>query len=291
VEKVGPTPNPQGLKILGEFLRAKRYRTPPAERGIQTSSRRRLPGLSREEIASLADIGTSWYARLEAGHIPQPTLGTMRAVSQALRLNETETAFAFELAGIYTSEAGGVSQPRGANPIAEMLSGTGLVSMSLWDRFWGTIAWNAIADAMFQLSQFQDRVQRNPLVRIETEFATTFFGADYESWARNIVGTFRRAYSTGELTPYAEQVFQLASKLETFRKYWDQHVVTDASTPHGIVITRHHPEVGTFSAVPIDLAVPEQQAFIRILSPANEDSRAKFEALKAIGQDFSSGES
>jgi transcriptional regulator with XRE-family HTH domain len=289
VEKTGDNPNPQSLKVLGEFLRARRYEIVPAERGIRASSRRRLPGLSREEVASSADMGTSWYARLEAGHVPRPTLMTMRAVTQSLGLNATETNFAFRLAGIYTADLSETAPLRGGTPISEMLSGTGMVAMSLWDKYWGPIAWNAIWDAMFQMSLYPDRVQRNAVVRLETDFAKTFFGADYEKWARSVVGMFRRAYSTGEPSPYAEQVYQLANKLETFRKYWDQHVVADAATPHGVIITRHHPEVGQFSAIPIDLALPEQQAFIRILSPADEEARAKFELLKTNGMDFSQG--
>lgn len=48
-------------QALADFLRKRRARLAPSEVGLPPGSRRRTPGLRREEVAQLANIGASWY--------------------------------------------------------------------------------------------------------------------------------------------------------------------------------------------------------------------------------------
>lgn len=50
---------------LGAFLRSRRERLRPEDVGLPSGSRRRTPGLRREEAAVLAHISTEYYVRLE----------------------------------------------------------------------------------------------------------------------------------------------------------------------------------------------------------------------------------
>src|SRR5690242_18900745 len=52
---------------LGAFLRSRRERLTPADVGLPEGGRRRTPGLRREEVASLAGVGMTWYTWLEQG--------------------------------------------------------------------------------------------------------------------------------------------------------------------------------------------------------------------------------
>jgi transcriptional regulator with XRE-family HTH domain len=54
---------------LGACLRAYRELVGPEERGMPDRGRRRTPGLRREEVASLAGVGLSWYTWLEQGRV------------------------------------------------------------------------------------------------------------------------------------------------------------------------------------------------------------------------------
>ena len=54
-------------KQLGAFLRARRESLDPQRLGLPRSGRRRTPGLRREEVAMLADVGVTWYTWLEQG--------------------------------------------------------------------------------------------------------------------------------------------------------------------------------------------------------------------------------
>src|SRR6478735_3153521 len=52
---------------LREFLRARRARLRPEDVGLETTGQRRVPGLRREELASLAGMSVDYYIRLEQG--------------------------------------------------------------------------------------------------------------------------------------------------------------------------------------------------------------------------------
>jgi len=81
---------------IREFLATRRARLTPAEVGLPAGSRRRVPGLRREEV--LAGVSTEWYTRLEKGHITDVSEDVLDAVAAALRLNEAEHTYLFDLA-------------------------------------------------------------------------------------------------------------------------------------------------------------------------------------------------
>jgi hypothetical protein len=53
----------------GEFLRSCRDRVTPEQAGIIGGGRRRVSGLRREEVATLANISVDYYARMERGDL------------------------------------------------------------------------------------------------------------------------------------------------------------------------------------------------------------------------------
>src|SRR5215472_18412446 len=73
-------------QALADFLRTRRARLQPAEVGLPDRSRRRTPGLRREDVAELANIGVSWYALLEQGRDVRPSRRVLESLAQALRL-------------------------------------------------------------------------------------------------------------------------------------------------------------------------------------------------------------
>lgn len=75
---------------LAAFLRARRERVAPGEVGLPGSSRRRTPGLRREELAQLAGISTTWYTFLEQGRDVRASRQVLAAIADALRLDGPE---------------------------------------------------------------------------------------------------------------------------------------------------------------------------------------------------------
>src|SRR3954470_2145595 len=90
---------------LRAFLVTRRARVSPAEAGLAViGSRRRVPGLRREEVAILAGISVEYYVRLERGQATGPSPGVVEGVAQALRLGDDERAhFERLLAGLTPS--------------------------------------------------------------------------------------------------------------------------------------------------------------------------------------------
>ncbi|HET6705807.1 helix-turn-helix transcriptional regulator [Amycolatopsis sp.] len=83
---------------IRDFLASRRARLTPAQVGLPTSGRRRVPGLRREEVAVLAGVSTEWYIRLEKGHISGVSEDVLEAVARALELDEDERTYLFDLA-------------------------------------------------------------------------------------------------------------------------------------------------------------------------------------------------
>ena len=75
-------------KQLGAFLRARRESLDPQRLGLPRSGRRRTPGLRREEVAMLADVGVTWYTWLEQGREVNPSVAVMQAIAEALQCSE-----------------------------------------------------------------------------------------------------------------------------------------------------------------------------------------------------------
>ena len=84
---------------LGTLLRTWRARLGPEQVGVPAGSRRRTPGLRREEVADLAGISVDYLSRLEQGRGPRPSRQVLAALSRALRLSDDERDHLFQLSG------------------------------------------------------------------------------------------------------------------------------------------------------------------------------------------------
>ena len=83
---------------LGEFLKARRARLSPGDFGMPQGSRRRTPGLRREEVALLAGVGVTWYTWLEQGRQINASTQVLDAVARTLRLDRVEREHLYRLA-------------------------------------------------------------------------------------------------------------------------------------------------------------------------------------------------
>jgi transcriptional regulator with XRE-family HTH domain len=72
----------------------------PARLGLSRMGRRRTPGLRREEVAAMADIGITWYTKLEQGRPIRVSPKVLNAVAAALQCSPSETEHLFTLAGM-----------------------------------------------------------------------------------------------------------------------------------------------------------------------------------------------
>lgn len=130
-------------KQLGAFLRARRESLDPQRLGLPRSGRRRTPGLRREEVAMLADVGVTWYTWLEQGREVNPSVAVMQAVAEALQCSELETRHLFVLAGLTPLESLNVPQCEGISPgTRRMLDSLLPQPASIQKPNFDIVAWN-----------------------------------------------------------------------------------------------------------------------------------------------------
>lgn len=84
---------------LADFLRERRERIHPSDVGLATTTRRRTPGLRRDEVASLARMSTDYYTELEKARGARPSREMLDSMAKALRLSRAEHAHLHQLAG------------------------------------------------------------------------------------------------------------------------------------------------------------------------------------------------
>ena len=83
---------------LGDYLRARREQLRPDDVGLVPGTRRRVPGLRREEVATLAGVSSAYLLRLEQGRDTTPSGQVVEALAQALRLDRNATEYLRRLA-------------------------------------------------------------------------------------------------------------------------------------------------------------------------------------------------
>lgn len=83
---------------VSEFLTSRRAKITPEQVGLATHGRRRVPGLRRTEVASLAGVSVEYYAKLERGALSGASPSVLDAIARALQLDTAERAHLFHLA-------------------------------------------------------------------------------------------------------------------------------------------------------------------------------------------------
>jgi transcriptional regulator with XRE-family HTH domain len=134
--------------LLGTFLRDRRTKLDPAALGFSLT-RRRTPGLRREEVALRANVSATWYTWLEQGRGGAPSADVLDRIGRALMLTQVEREHLFLLAlgrppEVRYRAADGVT-PRLQRVLDSLEFSLGLVKTSTWD----IVAWNRAAAKVF----------------------------------------------------------------------------------------------------------------------------------------------
>lgn len=130
-------------KQLGAFLRARRESLDPQRLGLPRIGRRRTPGLRREEVAMLANVGVTWYTWLEQGREVNPSQAVLLNVANALQCSPLETRHLFVLAGLTPPESTPVMVCEGSTPgTRKMLDSLMPQPASIQKPSFDIVAWN-----------------------------------------------------------------------------------------------------------------------------------------------------
>jgi hypothetical protein len=205
---------------LGVFLRRCRERLSPADVGMPSGGRRRTPGLRREEVAVLAQVGVSWYTWLEQGRDIGVSDGVLDAVASALRLEPGEVAHLYRLAG-KRPPLPEVPDAYDLDRIQRVIDGFLPLPAYVVDRYWDVAAVNRTATYVFDV-----HVGRNCLIKFFTDEDAAAHYPHRELAERMMVAQYRSQAATYPDDPHFSMVADdLARRSPRFRALWDDLVV------------------------------------------------------------------
>ncbi|MFD1522589.1 helix-turn-helix transcriptional regulator [Pseudonocardia yunnanensis] len=230
---------------LSEFLRVRRAALRPEAGGLLPPTGRRVPGLRREELASLAGVSVDYYTRLEQGRPITPSEAVLDAIASALQLNPAERAYLHTVARqSRPSRRRTAPKAQSVRPgLLALIDQLGDTPAFVMGRRTDVLVANRMARLLladFTSMPARDRNATRWLVL--DEGARSLFGDDWERVASDMVGTLRMDAARHPDDPKTTAlVGELSMTSHDFRRWWaDQKVVEFG---HGNKTLRH-PLVG-----------------------------------------------
>ena len=278
-------------KDIAEFLTSRRDRVTPDQVGLPTYGPRRVKGLRREEVASLAGVSVEYYKRLERGNAAGVSDSVLEALAQALRLDDAERAHLHDLAraaGPVAPQRRRATQQR-VRPVVQRIVDAMTTPAIVRNSRVDYLSANTLGRALYA-PIFDSREQPANSARFTfLDPAAQDFYADWERVAKDLVAHLR---SEAGRNPYDKNLSDLVGELSTrspeFRTWWAAHnvryhqtgtkrlhhpvvgelelayEVMDLSADSGLTISTYTAEPGSRSAEALDLlaswaATPTQQ--------------------------------
>ncbi|MEV7599795.1 helix-turn-helix transcriptional regulator [Kitasatospora sp. NPDC089797] len=234
---------------LSEFLRSRRARLRPEDVGLPGgTTRRRVPGLRREELAQLAGVSTAYYTRLEQGHGENVSAAVLDAVARVLRLGPAERDHLGRLTTPARRRPGRTAsaRPQRVRPaLQQLLDAMEGVPAYVLGRRLDIIAWNRIGTALLGDFAAMPPEQRNMAWHVFLDPAARRLFEDWEGKASDVVGLLRLEAGRYPDDPrLASLVGELSLKCEDFRNLWASYRIKEKGQGTKRL---HHPVVGPLS--------------------------------------------
>jgi transcriptional regulator with XRE-family HTH domain len=268
---------------LGAFLRARRAALQPEDVGLRRGSRRRAPGLKREEVAELCDMSADYFARLERGNGPQPSQQMAAAIARGLRLTPDERDHLFLLCGHRTPhrQLRGEHVSPGLMRILDRLQDTPAQVMGPLGE---TLLQTPPAVALLGEQTHYTGDARSAPFRWFTDPAARerYLADDHEHNSRVNVAILRMTSTReGPRSPAAAMVANLLRASAEFASLWErQEIGIRWSDAKRFV----HPQVGRLDLFCQNLLDPDQsQSLLTFTATPGSESYDKLALLNVLG--------
>jgi transcriptional regulator with XRE-family HTH domain len=274
----------QRRRDLADFLRTRRERLVPEEVGMPGGTRRRTPGLRREEVAQLANVGVSWYTLLEQGRDIHPSAEILHGIATALHLTPEERDHLFLLAN--PQRLADVSPPEEyiSPELRRLLEDLDPDPAYVMGWRWNYLAWNKAAKALFAIWERPTMYPNNIIWKIFVHDRQP----DDPRWqakAQHMLAEFRAESAPYLGEPWLKQLIaDLQATSAEFREWWQRHDVRGRLDGSKYL---HHELVGNLAFDHVTLQVPSNPGLkVVILMPlADTDTAAKLRHLMDATQD------
>ena len=265
---------------LAVFLRSRRERMSPSELGVVTVTRRRTPGLRREEVAQHAGMSVTWYTALEQARDVRPSPQVLNALARTLRLDRDERHHLYRLAGA-ADDAVAVECNAVSAELHAVLDKLDPYPACVQNGKFDLLAYNS---AMRLLITDLDEVpiaQRNCVWLTFTEPRWRERVVDWEQAATRQVANLRVAMAEHvDDGRWKALVSRLRAESPEFAELWDRHSVraVDAGMQRRI----DNPAVGRMAfTVSNTWVAPGSTTRLQVLLPANPHTVERLTRLVA----------
>jgi transcriptional regulator with XRE-family HTH domain len=265
-------------QVLGNYLKARRDQVRPEDVGLFGGGRRRVPGLRREELATLAGISVDYYVRLEQGRDQNPSPQVLDAVARVLQLDADSTAYLHELAAQSERPARAARRsdrvPSGITLLLESLPMPAFVQ----NKYMDVLASNTLGAALSP----NYRPGVNLLRAVFLDPAERELHLDWDRATTEAVAGLRAVSASGLNDPdLTALVGELSLHSDTFRQLWARH---DVHQRVGGTTLLKHPEVGELQLRHEKLAIAGTDGQLLVIYHADpaSDSAASLQLLGTI---------
>jgi transcriptional regulator with XRE-family HTH domain len=232
------------LQALSIFLKTHRAKVLPQSVGLPTGTRRRTPGLRREEVAQIAGVSPTWYTWLEQGRDIKVSTSVLDCVAKALQLTIDERKYLYALALDTGSTASPLKDEQ--SPISPSLERILLelryCPTIISDRRFRIVGWNQAASHVFLNFEQIPSEQRNMIRLLFTRKEFRRLAVNWEHFVRGFLAIFRSYY--GQYVDdewYGQFLEEMKGVHPDFTELWEQSEVSSAPD---VLIEFRHSRVG-----------------------------------------------
>lgn len=270
---------------LKAFLRARRAALTPEAAGLLRGPRRLTPGLRREEVATLANVGVTWYTWLEQGRDINVSAPALARIARALSLSPTDETYLFSLMGLSRTEIPEhpFTLPAATQGVLDLYPAPAFVL----DTVFNVLAWNRMADSLYEFGEFGGPFADNHLWNAFMNPARRRLYPDFEDGALNLLGMFRMNHAAHPEDPrFDELISALTAASPEFLGLWQRcH-----TAPLGaITVPFFHPDFGDLSIHSMRMPIRDNDHVDRATTfffvPADDETAASFaRAARRMGK-------
>lgn len=230
---------------LAGFLKAARARLTPEAAGLPVAARtggRRVRGLRRSEVATLAGMSVDYYTRMEQGRVRSASEAVATGLAEALRLDVTERAYLFDLLSTHPTRTLTASPMKVRATIREFI--TALPDRPAYVSGVGmeVLAMNPLATALIADLSHRRGNGRSIAHWTFLDPAARDHYVEWERVAADVTSTLRRhSLDHPDDASLQRLIGELSTKCPEFRQWWADHRVFELA--HGVK-KLSHPVVG-----------------------------------------------
>lgn len=219
---------------LGSYLKDRRAKLNPTEFGIE-ATRRRTPGLRREEVAQRANVSATWYTWLEQGRGGSPSSDVLDRLARALALTSAEREHLFLLAQHRPPEIRHQTFEPISAQLQRVLDAMTFSPAVLRTALWDVVGWNAAASVVMTDYALLPPEERNILKLIFCNARVRGHMVNWERDARSAVASFRaEAIKAAPAQALQAMVEELSKASPEFSAIWQDYDIQNygAGTKH-----------------------------------------------------------